>query len=397
MHTPSSWRRDAPVPTLETPSWILDHDILQRNLERMAAYASREGLRLRPHIKTHKIPEIARRQVALGAVGIATAKFSEAAAMAAAGIQDIVVVYQPADDHKRRRLIDLSQAGVEVACTIDDRAAARALATVASEAGTTVGVYLEINISDPSGATGRCGVTPTEAPDMAADLHALTGLDFRGILGYRGVPWLYGPTARDYTLDDVHATAAEEATILRETAEAIRERGIPVPEVVAGSTPTATHLSARDGITEIQPGEYVFLGGTHVGPGLADATDCALSIRTTVVSATTPGRAVIDAGSKVLAGDINPLRLPNLHLGGLGVVRSEDRKRILQGVEVTALSEEHGSLTYDPARHSLSVGDVLDVIPVHVCTSVNLAEALVVIRKDTVIDVWPVACRGFVW
>lgn len=397
MTIPSSWRRDAHTSTLETPCWLLDYDIMQRNLDRMADYASNANLRLRPHIKTHKIPEIARQQVARGAVGIATAKFSEAESMAAAGITDIVVVYQPADDHKRSRLVQLAKQGVDIACTVDDLETARALSSATASANVRVGVYLEININDPSGSTGRCGVTPMEAPSIAAVLDSLPGIAFRGILGYRGVPWLYASAARDYDLADVRATAAEEARLLRETAARIRDEGVAVKHVVAGSTPTAMLLSGEDGVNEIQPGEYVFLGATHVGPGLANVADCALSIRTTVVSATKPGRAVIDAGSKVLAGDINPLRLPNLHLQGLGIVRTENRATTLHGMEITSLSEEHGSLTYDPSKYHLAVGDVLDVIPVHVCTSVNLAQALVVIQGDTVMDVWPVECRGFVW
>jgi D-serine deaminase-like pyridoxal phosphate-dependent protein len=394
---PPSWRIGARAAELETPCWLVDRPTMLRNLRRMADEAKAAGVRLRPHVKTHKIPAIARQQIAMGARGIAVAKASEAEVMAAAGIDDIVVVYQPASVHKRRRLIDLARSGVTIGCTIEDAGVADALAADARAADVRIDVYLELNIEDPSGRQGRTGVTLADAPALAAHVHALEGLRLRGILGYRGVGWLYGPEPRDYAAADLQATADEEARLLRDAAAAIRSTGVPVDEVVAGSTPTARLVLGAHGITEVQPGEYVFYGGTHVGPGVATLDDCAVSVAVTVATVPTPGRAVIDGGSKVFAGDIKPDMLPNLRMRGLGIVRDPATREPLPGVTLTALSEEHGALRYDPERITLHVGDRLDVVPVHVCTSVNLAHALVAVEDERVVEVWPVAARGHVW
>lgn len=397
MRHPESWRKGSAVGDLETPCWIVDDAVMHANLQRMAELAARQGVRLRPHIKTHKTPALAQLQLREGAPGIATATFTEAELMADAGITDIFVVYQPSDAHMRRRIVALAERGVQVACTLDDADAARALSRDATRAGVTIGAYLEVNISDPSGVQGRCGVTMAEAPRLAAEVANLDGLRFRGILGYRGIPWLYARDAREYSHADLERTAHEEAELLNRVANDIRAAGVSVAEVVAGSTPSAPLLAHIDGITEIQPGEYIFYGGTHVGPGVCSVEDCALSVRTTVVSAPAPGRAVVNAGSKVFSGDINPNILPNLRLNGYGIVRNAATREPLPGVALASLSEEHGSLSFDPEQHHFAVGDVLDIIPAHVCTCVNLANALVFVRDGVVTDVLDVGARGHVW
>ena len=137
----------------------------------------------------------------------------------------------------------------------------------------------------------------------------------------------------------------------------------------------------------MQPGEYIFYGGTHVGPGVCGLADCALSIRATIASLPTPGRAVLDAGSKVLSGDIKPSLMPNLRLEGMGIVRDGDSLKPLEGAVLTTLSEEHGVIEYDPGCGlELNLGQVVDVVPVHVCTAVNLATALVAVRDGVVAE-----------
>ncbi|MDE0100241.1 MAG: alanine racemase [Truepera sp.] len=395
---PPSWRVGRPVEELETPCPIVDIAVMERNLQGMAEAAARHGVKLRPHIKTHKIPDLARRQLAAGAVGIATAKLSEAELMAEAGLNDILVAYQPVGETKVRRLVALAQKGVQIACTVDAASAAQAISRAAKLAGVEVALYIEVNINDPSGKSGRTGIAPASVPPLARELTSLPNVRFTGILGYRGVPWLYSSELRNYGPDDLQATADEEARMLVELAEVVRASGLPVPEVVAGSTPTAKLVLRTPGITEVQPGEYIFYGGTHVGPGVCGLADCALSIRATIASLPTPGRAVLDAGSKVLSGDIKPSLMPNLRLEGMGIVRDGDSLRPLEGAVLTTLSEEHGVIEYDPGcGPELNLGQVVDVVPVHVCTTVNLATALVAVRDGVVAEVWPVAASGCVW
>ncbi len=376
---------------------MVDLAVMERNLREMAEAASRHGVKLRPHTKTHKIPDLAKRQLASGATGIATAKLGEAEVMAAAGLDDIFVVYQPVGEAKVRRLIGLAQEGVRVACTVDDEEAARAISAAAGAGGVEVSIYIEVNITDPSGKGGRTGATAVAVPALARELASLPNIHFAGILGYRGVPWLYSPEPRAYGPEDLQAMADEESRLLVELAETVRASGVPVQEVVAGSTPTAKLVLSTPGITEVQPGEYIFYGGTHVGPGICRLADCALSMRATVASVPHQGRAVLDAGSKVFAGDIKPDLMPNLRLEGMGILRDATTREPLEGALLTSLSEEHGVIDYDPGTLELRLGQVVDVVPVHVCTTVNLATVLLGVRDGVVAEIWEVAARGCVW
>ncbi|UCH27642.1 MAG: alanine racemase [Trueperaceae bacterium] len=369
---------------------------MERNLEDMAETVAQYGVKLRPHIKTHKIPALAKRQLAYGAAGIATAKLGEASVMAEAGIDDIFVVYQPVGEAKLRRLVSLAASGVKTSCLVDDPAAAQAISDACRAAGVEISLYIEVNISDTSGQTGRTGIAFERVSELAQLLASLPSVRFAGILGYRGLDWFYSPEPRDYGPEDIEATADEEGRLLVELAEQVRAAGVPVEEVVAGSTPSAKLVARTPGITEVQPGEYIFYGGTHVGPGICRLEDCALSMRTMVASLPHPGRAVLDAGSKVFSAETKH-KLPNLRLSGYGIVRDGQTREPFPGAVITSLSEEHGVVEYDPARCDLHLGQVVDVVPVHVCPTVNLATVLLGVRDGVVEEVWPVAARGHVW
>ncbi len=380
---------------LDTPCEIIDLPALERNLQRMQAGADSLGVRLRPHAKTHKTREIAQLQQRLGAGGIVVAKTAEAEILFATAGGDVLVANQVVAPAKIRRLCRLAQEG-RVGVLFDSEEGLRRLAGEGRDWPRKLDVYLEINITDLTGHTGRCGVPPGEEAQRLARLAADSpALCWRGITGYRGVPKLFASTSVPDPLAEVERAGKEEGAILADFAAELRAAGIPVEVVAAGSTATALTAGAVPGISEIHPGEYVFYGGIHLGPGYCTLADCALSILTTVISTPARNRAVVDAGKKMLSGDFVAAHYPHLHLADYGLVLSPEGQP-LPGIRLTALSEEHGVLTLAKGAPTLKVGSMLRVIPDHVCTVVNLADTLWVQRDGIVEGSWQVAARGAV-
>jgi D-serine deaminase-like pyridoxal phosphate-dependent protein len=366
---------DASVAPLDTPSVLVDLDILDRNVRRMADFAAEHGVKLRPHAKSHKTVAIARRQVESGAVGLTVAKLDEAEAFLNAGFNDLFVANQVIGPLKWRRLAELQSHGT-VAVGVDSLAGARGIAEAALEAATTVPVVIEID-------TGlhRAGVLPGEAAvALARQIASVAGLELRGVFTHAG--HAYAATSPQ----EVHRIGRLEGELLVMTADKLRADGIACPVVSVGSTPTAMISGAVPGVTEMRPGNYVFYDRMQVGLGSAQLSDCALTVLTTVISRPSPERAVIDAGSKTFALDRGAHGLEAL----LGY--GEDNEF---GLVLDRLSEEHGVILLDPAHDALlQVGDRLRILPNHACTTANLAEALYGMRNGRMVDVLPVLVRG---
>jgi D-serine deaminase-like pyridoxal phosphate-dependent protein len=384
---------------IDTPALVIDLDVMERNIASMAEYCKTRGVRLRPHIKTHKVPEIARMQVAAGAVGITAAKLGEAEVMADAGIQDIFIANQIVGDVKLKRLSALARR-CRVTVLADSGEGVRLLGEAALTAGLKLEVCLELNIAHPEGKEGRCGVPPgPEAVRIAREIHGHPALTFAGILGFRGIPRLFSRDDTAPGMDDLLETGREEGRLLTEFAHLLEASGIPCPQVIGGSTPTARPVADIPGITEVHPGEYVFSGGTHVGMGMSAVEHCALSVVTTVVSRPHADRAIVDGGSKTFAGDMHPALVPNLRLKGFGLVAAMNGPHalpgLLPGAELYALNEEHGMirLSSDEAR-SVAVGTRLRIIPNHVCPVVNLFDEVYAVRGGRVEQVWRIEARG---
>jgi len=365
-------------PELDTPALVVDVDVMEGNLAAMAEGARRRGVALRPHIKTHKSPWIAHRQLAHGAVGVTAAKLGEAQVMADAGITDILVAYPIVGELKLRRLEALlDMARVTVA--LDSLEAAEPLSRLGRRRGEPIPVYMEVD-------TGlrRLGVPPAspEALDLARKLAALPGLRLAGITTHGG------HVARARTYQELARLARAQAEALVATADMLRRAGLPVDQVSTGSTPAARFELEVDGITEIRPGTYVFYDANCVAQGVVPPERCAARIVATVVSRPAPDRAVIDAGSKTISPEAR-------EDGSYGIVVGRP------DLILNRLSEEHGIIELHPAARGsggaiadLAVGHRLAIIPNHICPCVNLSDVLYAARGGRILWEIPVAARG---
>jgi D-serine deaminase-like pyridoxal phosphate-dependent protein len=357
------------VDELPTPSVLVDLDVLERNVARMAVRARDAGVRLRPHLKTHKCPEIGRLQLAAGAAGACVAKVGEGEVFARAGFDDIFVAYPVVGEDKGRRLLALADRA-RLAVGVDSAEGARSLATPFRDAGRTLDVLLKVDVG-----YGRVGVRPPRALAVARAVAKIPGLHLRGVFTHAG--HAYAAETRR-TLGQI---ARLEGETLVRTAERLRAAGLPIEEVSVGSTPTAARAMTVPGVTECRPGNYVFHDASQVALGTCKVEDCALSVVATVVSVPAAARAVVDAGSKTLSSD--PLRP---RPGGHG--RLLGRKSRLE-----RLSEEHGVIAVARGE-SFRVGERVRLLPNHACVVANLHDRLIGTSGDRVEAVLPVAARG---
>lgn len=348
--------------TVETPAVVLDMAKIRRNIEDMQRMADVKGFKLRPHIKTHKLPELALLQLAQGAVGITCATLGEAECMAANGVKDIFLAYPVIGPTKLERLLDLT-AKIRLIASVDSREGALALSDAAVKRGITVEVRLEIDAG-----MHRAGVPYAEAVPMAGFINGLPNVNFTGIYTFKSNIYKETPTA------DNKSAAAEENAVMAETAKLIREAGIPIADVSGGSTPTAAFAGDSPGLTEIRPGTYIFGDAMRLKTGAVEPERCAAVVEVTVISVPTKTRAVIDGGSKTFAGDISPNQ-PPLFLKGYGHIIGRDDLTIVR------LSEEHGVIEA-AGGIGLTVGDRLRVIPNHICTAINLQEYVYIHDED---------------
>lgn len=358
------------IDELETPAVVVDLDVMERNLARMADYARTYRLCLRPHTKTHKIPEFARAQLASGARGVTVAKTGEAEVMAAAGIDDLLIAYPVYGAAKWERLARLAREKT-ITVAIDSLVCAQGLSEAVARQGVRFGVLLELDVG-----MRRCGVsTPQELRDLAYSVSRLSNLAFRGILFYPGHIW-NPPEKQEPELAKVSAKVEEAVDLLAQA-------GLPAGVISGGSTPTAWRSHLVSQLTEIRPGTYIFNDRNTVGVGACREQDCALRVLLTVVSVSVPGRAILDGGSKTLAAD-------GWRSGSKGyglIVEHPD-------AVIEALSEEHAHVDIQNSSWRPKVGERVTVIPNHVCACVNLHESLICHRQGRIEEQIPVAARG---
>ncbi len=360
----------------DTPEIVIDLDVVRANIDRAAAAAHDAGVAMRPHVKTHKLPQIAHLQVQAGAIGIQVAKLGEAEVMADAGIRDILVGYPVVGEAKLARLGDLA-GRVSISVTLDSDEAAAGVSRIASQRGVTIAVLVEID-------TGlrRLGLEPgTEATDFAERIAALPGLQLAGVFTHEG--HVYTQARDDAERERLTLEACGAAV---ETAREIRRRGHAAPVVSVGSAGTFRFAIRCPGVTEVRPGTYVFNDRSQIAQGAATEADLAAVVVTTVVGRPRPERIVVDAGTKVLTSDRMLVADPPATFG-----------RVLGHDEwdLVRLSEEHGVLDI-PASADVRIGDRLVIVPNHVCPTINLATAVTVIERGSVTGRWPVAARGMV-
>jgi D-serine deaminase-like pyridoxal phosphate-dependent protein len=355
-----------------TPYLLIDGPKMERNILKMADVARENGVTLRPHVKTHKIPGIAREQLEAGAAGITVAKVSEAEVMADGGMEDIFIAYPLVTEAKIRRAIRLGER-VRLVVGVDSLEGVRRLSAVAEDRA------LEVRIEVDTGLR-RTGVPYDEAVELAGEIEAIRNLDLTGIYTYRGAV-----LAGSKTLE-LEKAGLEEGQIMVSLADQMRERGIGVDDISVGSTPTAEYVAKVEGVTEIRPGTYVFYDRMQARLGACSLDECAAVVVCTVVSRPTPDLAVIDGGSKTFATDVVPGAEP-LNLEGYGhVVGYPD-------AVLERLTEEHGMLSVDEDC-DLEVGDTLQIIPNHICSTVNLHDEVYLVGEDGGVEETRVAARG---
>lgn len=357
-----------------SPALVIDVARLERNVAGMAGRMAAAGVRLRPHFKTSKCLEVARRQLAAGAAGFTCSTPAEVRLLQDEGVGDLLWAHQPVGPAKVAFAVEaLRRGGLMVA--LDSAEAAEPLARAAAGAGVRVPYVLECD-------TGlhRAGVDPDRAVPTAAALAAMDALELRGVMTHEGH---VGKHAGDRAALEAAGTAAGK--LLVEVADGLREAGHACPIVSVGSTPAASSSPSVAGVTEARPGTYVYYDANQLANGSASLDDCAQTVLARVVSAQRDGRAIIDAGSKAMSSDANPTA------GGLGLVCDLD-VRPLDGVRFAAANEEHGYLT-GPGTSALSVGDPVRVIPNHACTATNMWSRLHALAPDGTTEPWTIHAR----
>lgn len=358
--------------SIDTPQLIVSEEILQRNIAAMSSFARSINVKLRPHIKTHKSLEIARLQIAAGAIGISCAKVGEAEVMVnEGGIDDVLLAYPIIGDIKYERLVPLMEKA-RLSVAVDSTAAIETIARAMTKHERTIDIYLEVNTGQ-----NRSGVMwGDEAVSFAQQIDKHPNLRMTGIMTHEGHVAFVNP-------EQIAAEAHAAGEKMVETAGKIRSHGIELPTVSVGSTPAARMTPTVKGVTEMRPGTYVFNDNSLFRFGDTwGVEDCAARFVATVVSRTADDRCVIDAGSKTLA--LDPSRA---HEGHGYIIGHPD-------VIITKLSEEHGVCELPVGEEGFQVGDTVEVIPNHVCPTVNLMDQMAVVRDGKVIDYWKVAARG---
>ncbi len=353
---------------LDTPCLVLDIGVLDTNVRRMAKAMATRGVALRPHFKTHKSIEIARRQLTAGAKGLTCATLGEAEVLADIGVEDVFIAFPiSAKGLKGERLRALHER-VHLQVGVDSEDGISVLAEALSKSTySPLDVLVEI---DPG--YHRTGIAPSEADKLAVAAQ-LDGLNVRGVFTYGGHAYA-GP-------DVVHAAANDEICTLAAAVQTLKSAGFTPTVVSAGSTPTAL-WSASGIVNEERPGTYVFNDWQQVCLGTCNQEDVALVVAATVVSTSVSGQIVLDAGSKILSSDRQPW------LETYGVLANWPTAAL------TRLSEHHGIVEIPVGSPKPEVGDIVAVIPNHVCCAVNLCDEYIVCEDGHVIDHWRVAARG---
>ena len=357
---------------VDTPALVIDLDAFERNLARLMNSIAGRNVRLRAHGKTHKCAEIARRQVAAGAIGVCCQKVSEAEAMVAGGIEDVLVSNEVVGEPKLARLAALARQARLGVC-VDDAGNVRALSAAAQRENAQLDAYVEIDVG-----AGRCGVAPGEpALALTRAIVDAPNLRFAGLQAYQGsAQHLRGMAERRAAIE----RAIEAA---RTTRTLIEAAGIACPTVTGAGSGSYLFEVASGAYDEIQCGSYVFMDADYARNEWAAPLprfEHALFVLTTVMSRPTPERAVVDAGLKASSVD-----------SGLPLVWARE------GHTVTRVSDEHGVIEIAPGAVAPALGEKLLLVPGHCDPTVNLYDWYVCMRGGVVEALWPISARGAVY
>ena len=349
---------------LPTPALVIDLPALEFNLDLMGDFFRQRKTKLRPHFKTHKCSEIAHQQINSGAIGITCAKLSEAEVLANTGLTNILLANQVVDPRKIERLVKLAK-NCHLIVAVDRLDNLVRIDRTAVEAGSVVHILIEVDVG-----LHRSGVEPGEPTlALAKEAAKLTGIHFSGLLGYEGF------TMFEVDRDLRQKNAQNAMEVLVRTGELIRQAGIPVEIVSAGGTGTYDLTGDFPGVTEVEAGSYVFMDTKYNRLGLAFKQS--LTLLAMVTSVKQPGRCIIDAGMKSLTTD-----------NGLPEILSP------RGLKFLKLNEEHGIVSVSSEEACPEIGSYIEIIPSHVCTTVNLHDRYYVTQAERLVDIWEISGRG---
>lgn len=358
---------------IDTPALLVNLDVLERNIKRMADIAKANSINLRPHIKMHKTPQIAKMQIDSGAIGITVQKLSEAEVMFKEGLNNFLLAYEIIGDIKLSRLVRLKQKNCNIITAVDSLESVKQLSEKMKDFNLTADVVIEVNTG-----LNRCGVLPGEPVlKFAQEISHYSNLKLMGIFTHEGHVY------NGKNLDEIRMLSLKAGEEMSKTGMKLIEHGFEIDIISVGSTPSSYFIGKVDGITEIRPGVYAFNDITQVNLGTCTVEDCALSVLSTVVSKPFPNRVIIDAGVKAMSAVAS---VPND--GTLGFIKGHEY--IKYDLES---SEEHGML-YSDTDTKLNIGDQVEIIPNHACTTVNMHDELYVVKNNKIVDTWKIAARG---
>lgn len=367
---------------IETPAVLLDRERVAQNIRQMQKLADAHGVQVRPHIKTHKSPEIGRMQLAAGASGITAAKVDEALVFIEAGFRSVTLAYPLVTAEKLDRLFAAARAAqVDLRLIVDSKPGVEAISAAARRYELAPAIFIKIDVG-----LHRCGLLEDDPRlvELAQQVAGDTALRLVGILSHPGQA--YGAP----TVVEVRQIAQQEREIMARVRQRLARQGIELAEVSVGSTPTLLATEDFSGITEIRPGNYAFMDRTPLRFNLIGPERIALTVLATVVSRNAE-YAIVDAGSKVLSSDRGAHGMAGME--GFGLAYPVDAfQQPEQEMIIAKLSEEHGIVQHH--GRPLPVGSKVRIVPNHSCVAANLSDSYVVVEGDRVVDRWPVAARG---
>lgn len=363
---------------IDTPSLVLDIDIFKANVDELLKICHSHGVSLQPHAKTHRTPEIGLLQQELGCDGLCVAKVGEAEGFAKAGVKKITVAYPVIGASKVERARVLSTS-IDLTLAVDSVAGAKSIGEIFASHSQVCSVLLIIDTG-----LGRDGVLPVDAPGVASVIDTILGIKVVGVMTHEGT--VYGAPDKVSMI----AAAKKVSEMMVETSQAINSAGVEISRVSMGSSASARVAATVAGVNQIRPGIFAFNDLGQIALGNATFQSCAVRILSTVVSRPTSTTAVIDAGSKSLSADLLPAKEHRDQYPGHGLIIGKS------GWVIERLSEEHGMLKWmgDGEPISLDIGEQIQIIPNHVCTTFSSLNESVVVSKGEVVDRWRTFAPG---
>lgn len=359
---------------IDTPALLIDYDLMMANLRFMQKKADKYGVNLRPHTKTHKMPELANLQVEIGAFGITVAKVGEAEIMAENGLQNIFIANEIVGISKLERVKALNRK-IKIRLGVDNVYQINQLEEVFKEEEKEIEVLIEIEVGE-----NRSGViNDDQLIDLAKYIKNTTMVSLKGVFSHEG---------HSYKAKDVESCVKASIESQKRTVRAgnmLKDLGLEIDTISIGATPSMMHAEIIEGVTEIRPGTYIFM---DVGQGSAinDFTRCAATVLTTVISKPTDERVVLDAGAKSLTSQNRAEGICSTY--GYGLVKNSNNVRL------SGVFDEHGLIYNKEFRDFIDIGDKIEVIPNHICPACNLYDKAFLVSDGELIREIPILCKG---